>query len=219
VRWRDLLPHSQTWAFALGKFLTDPIWWFYLFWSGKFINERFGVSISHIGPPLIIIYLLADVGSIAGGWLSSSLLKRGWSPNAARKTTMLICCLCILPVIYAPITHNLWVAVTLIGIAAAAHQGFSANIFTTTSDMFPKWAVGSIVGFGGMMGAVGGIIIQFSAGRIKDATGSYLIMFVIAGTVYMLALLVFHLFAPRLEPVKLSEGPTGFPIEPQGQGG
>jgi ACS family hexuronate transporter-like MFS transporter len=214
VRWRNLLPHPQTWAFALGKFLTDPIWWFYLFWSGKFINERFGVSISHIGPPLIIIYLLADVGSIAGGWLSSSLLKRGWTPNAARKTTMFICCLCILPVIYAPITHNLWVAVTLIGIAAAAHQGFSANIFTTTSDMFPKWAVGSIVGFGGMMGAVGGIFIQFSAGRIKDATGSYLIMFVIAGTVYMLALLVFHLFAPRLEPVNLNEGKAGFPIEP-----
>ena len=119
------------------------------------------------------------------------LLKNGWTANAARKTAMLICAICILPVIYAPITNNLWVAVTLIGIAAAAHQGFSCNIFTTTSDMFPKWAVGSIVGFGGMAGAVGGIIVQFSAGRIKDATGSYLIMFVIAGTVYLLALLLF----------------------------
>src|SRR5262249_32985449 len=119
VRWRNLLPHRQAWAFVTGKFLTDPVWWFYLFWSGKFINERFGVDIKSIGLPLIVIYLLADIGSIGGGWLSSSLLKRGWSPNAARKTAMLVCCMFILPVIYAPITQSLWVAVTLIGIAAA----------------------------------------------------------------------------------------------------
>ena len=203
IRWRNLLPHRQTWAFALGKFMTDPIWWFYLFWSGKFVVERFQVDIKSIGLPLIVIYLLADVGSVAGGWFSSRLLKGGWSPNAARKTAMLVCALCIVPVMFAPITSNLWVAVTLIGIAAAAHQGFSANLFTTTSDMFPKWAVGSVVGFGGMAGALGGMLMQMSAGRIKDLTGSYLVMFVIAGSVYLLAVLVFHLLAPRLTPAKL----------------
>ena len=213
VRWLHLMPHRQTWAFAIGKFLTDPIWWFYLFWSGKFVHERFGVKISEIGLPLIVIYLLADVGSVAGGWLSSQLLKQGWSPNAARKTAMLVCACCILPVIYAPITNSLWVAVILIGIAAAAHQGFSANIFTTTSDMFPRWAVGSIVGFGGMAGAVGGFLMQLAAGRIKDATGSYLIMFIMAGTVYLLAILIFHLLAPRMEPVVLENNrPGGFPV-------
>jgi len=203
IRWLHLLPHRQTWAFAIAKFLTDPIWWFYLFWSGKFVAERFNVNISHIGPPLIAIYVLADIGSVAGGWFSSWLLKLGWTPNAARKLAMLICAICILPVIYAPITNSLWVAVVLIGIAAAAHQGFSANIFTTTSDMFPTWAVGSIVGFGGMAGAVGGFFVQLAAGRIKQATGSYLIMFMIAGTVYLLALLLFHLLAPRMDPVNL----------------
>jgi ACS family hexuronate transporter-like MFS transporter len=125
---------------------------------------------------------------------------------------MLVCAVCILPVIYAPITDNLWVAVTLIGVAAAAHQGFSANIFTTTSDMFPKWAVGSIVGFGGMAGAMGGFIIQLAAGRIKDATGSYLIMFIIAGTVYFLALLLFHLLVPRMEPVTLDDSQHGLAV-------
>jgi ACS family hexuronate transporter-like MFS transporter len=217
VRWLHLIPHRQTWAFAVGKFLTDPVWWFYLFWSGKFVAERFKVDIKSIGLPLIIIYLLADVGSIAGGWLSSSLLKKGWTPNAARKFAMLACAICILPVIYAPITNNLWIAVTLIGIAAAAHQGFSANIFTTTTDMFPRWAVGSVVGFGGMAGAVGGIIVQASAGRIKEATGSYLIMFIFAGTIYLLAILLFHLLAPRLEPARLGEangGPRGFEVKP-----
>ncbi len=203
VRWRDLVPHRQTWAFASGKFLTDPIWWFYLFWSGKFFAERFGVSIKNIGLPLVIIYLLADVGSVGGGWLSSHLIKRGWSVNAARKTAMLVCAVCMLPVCLAPVVSNMWLAVTFIGIAAAAHQGFSANLFTLTSDMFPRRAVGSVVGIGGMAGAVGGILMQMSAGRIKDATGSYLAMFIIAGTVYLLAFTVTHLLAPRLKPVEL----------------
>ncbi len=203
VRWLQLLPHRQTWAFAAGKFLTDPIWWFYLFWSGKFVADTFKVDIKHIGPPLIIIYLLADVGSIAGGWLSSTMLKRGFQPNAARKLAMVVCAFFILPVIYAPMTSNLWVAVTLIGVAAAAHQGFSANIFTTTSDMFPKWAVGSVTGFGGMAGALGGIIMQMASGRIKEATGSYLIMFVIAGTVYFLAIVLFHLLAPKMREAQI----------------
>ncbi len=149
IAWARLLPHRQTWAFAIGKFLTDPIWWVYLFWLPKFLNTKFGLNILQLGLPLIVIYVIADFGSIGGGWLSSNLIKNGWTVNAARKTTMLICALLVIPIVYASITDNLWVAVILIGIAAAAHQGWSANIFTFASDMFPKQAVGSVVGIGG----------------------------------------------------------------------
>jgi ACS family hexuronate transporter-like MFS transporter len=203
VPWLPLLSHRQTWAFAMGKFLTDPVWWFYLFWSGKFFAERFGVSIKTIGAPLITIYVLADVGSVAGGWFSSALLKRGWTANAARKLTMLLCALCVLPVAYAPVTDNLWTAVLLISLAAAAHQGFSANLFTLTSDLFPRRAVGSVVGIGGMAGAIGGILMQSASGRIKEATGSYLTMFIIAGVVYFLGLAAIHLLAPRLKRAEI----------------
>src|SRR5262249_42138133 len=146
VPWGLLLRHRQTWAVAAGKFLTDPIWWFYLFWSAKFFADRFGADLKHIGPPLIAIYLMADVGSIAGGWLSSRLIARGWTANAARKATLLACGLCVVPVALAPVVSVLWTAVALIGLAAAAHQGFSANLFTLASDMFPRRAVGSVIG-------------------------------------------------------------------------
>lgn len=205
VKWRNLLPHRQAWAFMIGKFLTDPVWWFYLFFAGLFFNEKFHTSIKEIGPPLIIIYLLADIGSIAGGWLSSTLIHRGWTPNAARKTAMFTCALCVLPVIYAPITDNMWVASVLIGIAAAAHQGFSANIFTLTSDMFPKRAVGSVVGLGGFSGAVGGMIMATVAGLIKEVTGDFVLMFVGAGVVYLFAVVIVHLLAPRLDRVTSEE--------------
>jgi ACS family hexuronate transporter-like MFS transporter len=205
VPWLSLLPHRQTWAFAAGKFLTDPIWWFYLFWSAKFLSDQFGVDLKHLGPPLIVIYLMADVGSVAGGWLSSALLKHGWTANAARKTALLVCALCVVPVAFAPVVSHAWVAVVLIGLAAAAHQGFSANLFTLTSDLFPRRAVGSVVGIGGTAGAVGGILMQAMSGRIKDWTGSYLTMFVVAGSVYVLSVLVVHLLAPRLEPARLGE--------------
>jgi ACS family hexuronate transporter-like MFS transporter len=205
VRWLSLLPHRQTWAFASGKFLTDPIWWFYLFWSAKFLSDQFGVDLKHLGPSLVVIYLMADVGSVAGGWLSSALLKRGWTTNAARKTALLVCALCVVPVVFAPLVSEAWVAVGLIGLAAAAHQGFSANLFTLTSDLFPRRAVGSVVGIGGMAGAVGGILMQAMSGRVKDWTGSYLTMFVIAGSVYVLSVLVVHLLAPRLAAARLDE--------------
>ncbi len=204
VPWRRLWPHRQTWAFAAGKFMTDPIWWFYLFWSGKFLADQFGVDLKTIGPPLITIYLLADIGSVAGGWFSSSLLKRGWTPNAARKTAMFACAVCVMPVSLAPVVSNLWVSVALIGVAAAAHQGFSANLFTLTSDLFPRHAVGSVVGIGGLAGAVGGMLMQSASGRIKDATGSYLAMFLMAAVVYLAALGVVHLLTPRLTPARLA---------------
>ncbi|HVT80852.1 MAG TPA: MFS transporter [Phycisphaerae bacterium] len=216
VKWRNLLPHPQAWAFMTGKFLTDPIWWFYLFWSGKFFKESFNQDLKGLAGPLILIYVLADIGSIAGGHLSSALLKRGWSANLARKTAMSICAGLILPVICVPMIPNtwiagngfnygMWLAATLIGVAAAAHQGFSANIFTTTSDMFPKRAISSVVGLGGMAGALGGMIMQAAAGVIKEVTNSYLAMFIIAGSVYALAVLVIHLLAPRLKRVEEQE--------------
>jgi MFS transporter, ACS family, hexuronate transporter len=206
VPWLSLLPHRQTWAFAVGKFLTDPIWWFYLFWSAKFLADRFGMDLKQLGPPLVVIYLLADIGSVAGGWLSSALLARGWSANTARKTALLACAICVVPVSLAPVVSDPWTAVGLIGLAAAAHQGFSANLFTLTSDMFPRRAVGSIVGIGGMAGAVGGILMQAASGRIKELTGSYLTMFVVAGSVYLFSVLLIHLLAPRLAMVPLAGG-------------
>jgi MFS transporter, ACS family, hexuronate transporter len=203
IPWLRLLPLKQTWAFATGKFLTDAIWWFYLFWFPLFMNDRFGVDLRTIGLPMITVYLLADVGSVGGGWFSSFLMKRNWTVNAARKTAMLVCALLILPVAMAPHVEGAWVAVFLIGIAAAAHQGFSANIFTTTSDMFPRKAVGSVVGIGGFAGAMGGFFMNLGAGWLKQNTGSYEIMFAIAGVVYLLALLIMHILVPKLEPAKL----------------
>jgi ACS family hexuronate transporter-like MFS transporter len=206
IRWGELLPHRQTWAVAVGKFLTDPIWWFYLFWSAKFFADRFGTDLKKIGPPLVAIYLMADIGSIAGGWLSSHLIGRGWSANRARKTTLLACALCVVPVSFAPLVSDQWTAVALIGLAAAAHQGFSANMYTLASDMFPRRAVGSVIGIAGMAGAVGGILMQAASGRIKDWTGSYLTMFVTAGSVYLLSVLAIHALAPSLEPVPFGPG-------------
>jgi MFS transporter, ACS family, hexuronate transporter len=208
VPWLRLLEHRQTWAVAAGKFLTDPIWWFYLFWSAKFFSDRFGADLKQIGPPLITIYLMADVGSVAGGWLSSRLIARGWTANAARKTALLACAVCVIPVSFAPVVKEMWVAVFLIGLAAAAHQGFSANMYTLASDMFPRRAVGSVIGIAGMSGAVGGILTQAASGRIKDLTGSYLAMFVVAGSVYVLSVLVIHGLVPGLSPAVLEAGPT-----------
>ena len=203
VGWLELLAHRQAWAFAVGKFLTDSVWWFYLFWFPLFMADTFGFDISTIGLPLITVYLLADVGSVGGGWLSSRLLKLGWSPNAARKTAMLVCAILILPVAMAPRVTNPWMAVWLVGLAAAAHQGFSANIFTITSDMFPKPAIGSVVGFGGFAGAMGGFLMNLGAGWFRENQGSYVTMFTIAGVAYLIAIACIHLLAPRLEPARL----------------
>lgn len=203
IPWSRLIPLRQTWAFSIGKFLTDSIWWFYLFWFPMFMADRFEVDLSSIGLPMITVYLLADVGSVGGGWLSSFLLKRNWTVNGARKTAMLICALCILPVAFAPHVSGEWIAVFIIGIAAAAHQGFSANIFTTVSDMFPRKAVASVVGIGGFAGAMGGFIMNLGAGWLRENTGSYEIMFAIAGFIYLLALLIIHILVPKLEPAKL----------------
>jgi MFS transporter, ACS family, hexuronate transporter len=203
VAWARLLRLRQTWAFALGKFLTDPVWWFYLFWVPKFLNKQYGLTLDKIGPPLIIIYLASDVGSVGGGWLSSALLKRGWSVNSARKMALLVCAISVLPIVFAGRAASLWMAVALLSLATAAHQGWSANLFTLTSDMFPRRAVGSIVGIGGTLGAIGGMLVATASGFILQWTGSYLSLFIMAGSMYLVALAVIQWLAPRLEPAKL----------------
>ncbi|HYK90276.1 MAG TPA: MFS transporter, partial [Acidobacteriota bacterium] len=203
VPWLKLLPHRQTWAFVAAKFTADPIWWFYLFWLAKYLDKTYQVTLGKLAAPLVVIYIVSDVGSICGGWLSSSLIKRGWSVNSARKTAMLICGLCVIPVIFAWRSSNMWVAVGFIGLATAAHQAWSANVFTLASDMFPRRAVGSVVGLGGMGGAVGGILLATLTGAVLQRTGSYQPIFILAGTIYLVALLIVHLLSPRLEPAEL----------------
>jgi MFS transporter, ACS family, aldohexuronate transporter len=203
VAWRTLLPHRQTWAVATAKFMTDPIWWVYLFWIPDFFGRKFGLSLLELGPPIIVVYLVADGGSIFGGWLSSTLLARGWPVNRARKTAMLVCATAVVPIVAASRVENMWTAVALISIAAAAHQGWSANVYTLASDMFPRQAVGSVIGFAGMAGAVGGMLIAKLTGYLLETTGSYLPVFTIAGTTYLITLALVHALAPRLEPAQL----------------
>ena len=202
VKWGKLLALRQTWAFASGKFLIDPIWWFYLFWVPDFLQRRHGLALMKIGVPIVMIYVLSDVGSVGGGWLSSWMIHRGHSVNLSRKITMLVCALSVVPIVFAYRTENLWLAVLLIGLAAAGHQGFSANLFTLTSDLFPVQAVASVAGIGGMAGAVGGMFIAKVVGYTLQWTGSYKVPFLIAGFSYLLALAVIHLLTPRLEPVR-----------------
>ncbi len=199
IAWLPLLRHRQLWAFALGKFLTDPVWWFYLYWLPKFLNSVHGVKTTDMMRYLVTVYLIADVGSIAGGWFSSALLKRGWSVNGARKTAMLLCAVSVSPVIFASQIQDLWTAVLLISVAAAAHQGWSANLFTLSSDMFPREAVASVVGIGGFAGAVGGMLIAKIAGYVLEWYGTYTPMFIIAGMAYMIALATIHVLSPRLQ--------------------
>jgi MFS transporter, ACS family, hexuronate transporter len=203
VPWLKLLQYPQTWAFVLGKFMTDPIWWFYLYWLPKFLSQRFELDLSHLGLPLIVIYTMTSVGSIGGGWLSSSFIKGGMAVNRSRKLVMLICAICVVPIVFASQAGDLWMAVGLIGLAAASHQGWSANLFTTTSDSFPKKAVGSVVGLGGMAGAIGGMIFSASAGFILEWTGSYLSLFIISGSAYLITLGLMQLLTAKAKPVVL----------------
>ena len=203
VPWSRIIRHRQAWAFVAAKFMTDPVWWFFLFWLPKFLHSEYGLTLTGLGLPLIVIFVMADIGSIAGGWLAGRLVRRGWSLNRARKGAMLVCALCVVPIVFAARADNLWLAVALIGLATAGHQGWSANVFTLTSDMFPRHAVGSVVGMGGFAGAVGGMMIATFIGFLLQSTGSYLPVFLMAGSAYLSALLVVHLLVPRLEPARL----------------
>jgi ACS family hexuronate transporter-like MFS transporter len=204
IEWASLLPLRQTWTFIAGKFLTDPVWWFYLFWVPGFLQSKHGLSLTGIGAPIVVIYLISDVGSVAAGWLSSWMIKRGNSVNIARKTAMLICAVGVTPIVFAYRVDSTWSAVLLIGLAAACHQGFSANLYTLTSDMFPARAVGSVVGIGGMAGAIGGLFIATVVGHVLQWTGSYRVPFLIAGSAYLLALVIIHALVPTMEPAKIN---------------
>ncbi len=192
----------KVWAIAIGKFMTDPIWWFFLYWLPKFLHTTYGLTLDKIGLPLIIAYLIADVGSIGGGWLSSHFLQLGWSINAARKTTLLICAILVIPIYWASGIDDLWPAVILIGLGMAAHTGWSANMYTLATDFFPKKDMGTVVGFIGMSGAVGGMLMASATGHLIEATGSYNILFVIAASMYAIALLIIHLLVPNIDAEK-----------------
>lgn len=203
VPWSHVLPHKETWAFALGKFLTDPIWWFYLFWIPGYLQTTFHLNLAQSRTPVVICYAISIIGSIGGGMLSSALISRGISPNIARKSTMLICAACIAPIFLVPFMHQLWIVVALMGLATAGHQGWSATIFTLPSDMFPKSAVGSVTGIGGMAGGIGGVLLQIGAGTILTLTHSYVSLFAMACLAYPVALISIHLLTPKLAPARM----------------
>jgi ACS family hexuronate transporter-like MFS transporter len=211
--WTSLLRMRQTWAFAAGKLLADPVWWFYLYWLPKFLDAKYGIKLTGIAVGLVAVYVTADVGSIGGGWLSSALIERGWTVNRARKTAMLAMAVLILPTTLAGLAQSAWQAIALVAIAAAAHQAWSANVYTLASDMFPRSAVGSVVGIGAFTGAMGGVLFQRFVGRLLDANGgSYTPIFVYCGTAYLAAWVIIHGLAPRLEPA--APAPNAFVEQP-----
>jgi ACS family hexuronate transporter-like MFS transporter len=205
IPYASLLAQRPAWAFLIGKFLTDPVWWFYLFWLPGFLNAKYGLNLTQLGPPLIAVYVAADFGSIGGGWLSSKLLSFGWPVNRARKAAMLVCALAVVPVATVMFTgKNLWLTVALIGFAAAAHQGWSANLYTLASDCFPRSAVGSVVGLGGSGGAIGGLLVAPAIGYWLDFSHqSYGPLFLIAGSMYLIALAIIHLLVPKLRQIEI----------------
>jgi len=207
--WMDALRQPQAWYFICGKFFTDPVWYLFLFWLPDFFVKTQGLDLfpktdsgilSTIGPALIAVYLLADIGSIAGGWLSSHFIKRGWSVNRARKTTLLIAALCAVPLLFALQIGNPLLVVMIIGLGTAGHQAFSSNIFTMISDLYPRRAVATVAGLGGAAGAVGGMLIAKVTGWSLEYLGSYTPVLIYAGIAYLLALAVIQLLVPRMEP-------------------
>jgi len=200
--WRRLFSVRETWAYAIPKFLTDPIWWMFLFWLPDFLGKRYGLDLKSFGPPLVVIYVISDLGSVVGGWASSRMMRAGRSANFARKLTMLGCAFLILPIVTVQYIDSLWTAVLLIGLATAGHQAFSANLLTLPSDLFPRAAVGSVVGIGGTAGAIGGMLIAKFVGYVLDLSGSYAPIFAVAGGAYFVALIALHLLSPRLTPTR-----------------
>lgn len=211
IPWRVLLRRRETWAYINFKFMTDAIWHWYLAMLPLFLSQRFGLGVMEFGVPLVAIYLIGDAGSIGGGWLSSHWIKRGWEITRARKTAMLICCLSALPVMLVTQSDDLWLVVLLVGLAHAAHQGLTSNLFSTVSDLFPQRAIGSVVGFGGTMGQLGTIVMTLLSGAVLARTGNLTSLFFVAGASYPVAFAVFHLLVPRLAPLDFSRevGPEG----------
>jgi ACS family hexuronate transporter-like MFS transporter len=203
VPWSRVLRDRQAWSFIVGKALTDPVWFFYLFWLPKFLDANWGVKLTGLAAPLIAIYVLADVGSVAGGWMSSRLIARGWTVNRARKAALLTAAVLIVPTGFAPSAGSLWLAVGLVSVAAAAHQWWSCNLFTSVSDMYPRKAVATVIGIGGFAGSMASTLVQRATGRLLDATGGdYTIIFAFCAGTYLVALTIFHLLVPRMEPAR-----------------
>ena len=202
IPWVKLLPKRETWAFALTT-LTDGVWWFYLFWGAKFLAEQFGVNIQNIGLPFLIIFIMADMGSLLGGYTSGALIKKGWTINKARKITMLVCAIIILPVSFVPVIASKWIAVFLIGLAAAGHESWSINGYTLVPDVFPKKAVASVIGIGKMLGVAVAIIADIALGAVLDTAGNsgYFWAFIIAGSSYLVILGFVHLLMPKMTPL------------------
>lgn len=204
IAWWKLLRYRQTWGFMLGKFLTDPVWWFFLFWLPQYFNSRFKLDLSHLGPPLVVVYVLSTVGSVFGGWLPRGYMRLGMDLKRARLTAMLTCACLVVPIAVAGGLHSVWVAVGLLSLAAAAHQGWSANIFTTASDMFPGEYVGTVVSFGQVAGSIGGAIFQPVAGHILQLTHSFVPLFLFSAFAYLIALLLLRTLAPGLQRATLA---------------
>lgn len=208
VKWRNLIGYRATWAFAIPKFMTDAVWWFYLTWLPTFFNDNAAfttkLDLKQVGIPFLVIYLVSDGGSIFFGWLATKFINMGWSVNKARKVTMGICAVCVLPIVFASMTSSIIVAIALISLATAAHQGWSANLFTTVADQFPRRAVGSVVGIGGLMGGLGGALLAANVGKIINA-GGYVPLFAIAALAYVSALVVLHMLSPKLETVRIPD--------------
>ena len=196
VPWRKIFPHRQTLGISLSLFLTAPIWWFFLYWLPKFLNNNHGIDLSNIGLPLIVIYIISDGGAILGGWLSSFMIKRGMDPIKARKRTILFLAFLVVPIFFAAFTSSLWVAVGLIALAAFAHQGYASNIFTIISDIYPKNAIGSMVGLSLFAGSIGGVLFSSAVGFILEATGNYYMIFGFASIAYFLSWLFLYLLVP-----------------------
>lgn len=208
IPWLQLLKTRQTWAFVVGMVASSPIWWFYIYWVPDFLHKHFGLDLKQSSLPLAVIFLCASFGGIGGGWFSSVLLRRGWSTNAARKTALLICSMAILPVFLTPLLplEQVWIAVSLVALAAAAHCGYAANLFTLVSDTVPREAVGSVVGIGGMAGSIAGMVFAQFVSRVLDATqDNYVAPFAIAASVYLIALVIIHILLPTLQPIRLPE--------------
>jgi MFS transporter, ACS family, hexuronate transporter len=203
IPWIRLLKYRQTWAFVVGKFFTDPIWWFYLFWLTKFLNKTYGLSITDLGLPVVIIYTMISVGSIGGGWLSSFMIRRGAAVMKSRELVMMICGICVLPIVIVSHATNLWIGVILIGLAAASHQGFAANLYALISDLLPKRVVASVTSLGGLAGSISGVLFSIFVGYILEWTGNYLTIFLIAAPIYLIALSLIHLLTSNAKPVDI----------------
>jgi ACS family hexuronate transporter-like MFS transporter len=201
--WAGLLRHRETWAYMNFKFMTDAMWHWYGAMFPLYLAQHFGLKLKQFGLPLIVVYLLADAGSVGGGWLSSHLIKRGRSVTYARKLAMFVCCAATVPVMLVGVSDNLWLAIVLVGVAHAAHQGLTANLFTTVSDMFPRNAVGTVIGLGGSAGQVGAALMTVVTGIVLAKWGNFTMLFFVAGSTYLLAWLIFHLVVKRFEPLNL----------------